>query len=112
MCEFNSVFTAQVSILIMRSEKFCTVSHFQGLYKCVAITAKYSTDLHTRNLVPLIECAVAKVVPEHPILCVGITGEETDTPAFVRLHSIDLSKCIEHREVIAFTVDEYNGILE
>lgn len=58
------------------------------------------------------ESALTKVVIKHPVLCVGIVDEETEKPAFVRLESIDLPKCIEYREVIAFTQSEYNAALE
>lgn len=93
-------------------EKFSTVQHFHGYYRCVAVTAKYTTKMHSCGLAPLIESALTKVVLEHPMLCAGIIDENTEKPAFVRLDTIDLSKCVEYRDVIAFTLAEYNEVLE
>ena len=76
------------------------------------MTAKYTTKAYSRSLAPWIESALTKVVLQHPALCVGIIDEDTEKPAFVRLDTIDLSKCVEHRDVIAFTLPEYNEVLE
>ena len=88
------------------------IRHFQGVYRCIAVTANYSTTLHTIPLEVLIESALRKVILRHPVLCVGIIHEKTEKPAFVRLDSIDLSTCIEYQNVVASTQDEYNAALE
>jgi hypothetical protein len=88
------------------------IRHFQGVYRCIAVTANYSTSSNTCLHGLLIESALTKVILRHPVLCVGIIHEETENPAFVRLDSIDLSTCIEYRDVNASTQDEYNIALQ
>jgi len=78
-------------------EQFSTVRHDLGLYRCVQNTARYSIDHSPDDLLTTLETALAKVILRHPPLCCGIINEDKDDPAFVRLESIEVSKCIDYR---------------
>ncbi|KAH9203879.1 alcohol acetyltransferase [Leptodontidium sp. 2 PMI_412] len=80
----------------MGSEKFSTIPHNLGYYRSVANTARYRTDTEPQLLGSIIEAAVAQVVLKHSALCCGIINEDTNEPAFIRLDSINLSKCIRY----------------
>jgi len=56
--------------------------------------------------------ALSKVILQHPLLCVGIVNEDKHDAAFVRLNSIDLSKCLEYKVISASTKAEYDKSLE
>ncbi len=88
------------------------IRHFQGSYRCVAVTARYFTTSNASLLAIHVENALTNVILRHPVLCVGIIQEGTERPAFVRLESIDLMRCVEYRDVIAFTPEEYTTALE
>ena len=88
-------------------EQFSTVRHDLGLYRCVQNTARYSIDRTAEDLISTTENALAKVILRHPSLCCGIINEDKDEPAFVRLESIDVSKCIDHQVLDSETPEEY-----
>jgi hypothetical protein len=95
-------------LIYERRERFSTARHHLGYYRCVANTAKYSIDEHLEDLSSVFETAVAKVILQHPALCCGIINEDKKDPAFIRLNSIDVSKCIEYRDLDVLTVEEYD----
>jgi len=92
-------------------EQFSTVRHDLGLYRCVQNTARYSIDRSTDDLVAVLGKALVKVILRHPSLCCGIINEDKDGPSFVRLESIDVSKCIDHRVLESQTPKEYEQSL-
>src|SRR4051794_15041587 len=51
------------------------------------------------ELISTFESAVARVVLKHPHMHVGLAGEDTDKPCWVRLDSINLQNHIEWRIV-------------
>ncbi|KAE9368849.1 hypothetical protein N431DRAFT_470533 [Stipitochalara longipes BDJ] len=94
-------------------EQFSTVRHDLGLYRCVQNTARYSIDRSTNDLIDTLENALIKVISRHPPLCCGIINDDKDDPAFIRLESIDISKCIDHRILDSSTPEEYEqGLTE
>lgn len=92
-------------------EKFSTVRHNLGLYRCVQNIAKYSLDRSPDDLPTTLETAVAKVILRHPPLCCGIINEDKEDPAFVRLESINVLKCIDYRILDSSTSEEYEQSL-
>jgi hypothetical protein len=98
--------------LIKRArEQFSTVRHDLGLYRCVQNIAKYSTDRSPDDMLIALETALAKVILRHPPLCCGIINEDKDDPAFVRLESIDMSKCLDYRILDSSTPEEHEQSL-
>ena len=95
-------------LIYEKRERFSTARHHLGYYRCVAITAKYSIDEHPEDLSPILETALANVILQHPALCCGIINEDKKDPAFIRLNSIDVSKCIEYRDLDVLTAEEYD----
>jgi hypothetical protein len=95
-------------LIYERRERFSTARHHLGYYRCVANTAKYSIDEHLEDLSSVLETALAKVILQHPALCCGIINEDKKDPAFIRLNSIDVSKCIEYRDLGVLTAEEYD----
>jgi hypothetical protein len=78
-------------------ESYSTSRHNLGFYRCVALTARYSVDRSTlgnHDLQTAIEHAVAQTILAHPVLQVGIVGEEDTKPYFIHLEQLDLSKLI------------------
>ncbi|KAH8680113.1 alcohol acetyltransferase [Tricladium varicosporioides] len=88
-------------------EKFSTVRHAHGFYRCVGNTARYSFPSSLKDLSALLEIALAKVILQHASLCVGITREDTETSQFVRLESINVYQCIEYHKLKSSTPNEY-----
>lgn len=64
------------------------------------------------ELISTFERAVARVVLKHPHLHVGVVGEHTDKPCWVRLDSIDLQNHIEWRVVMGGVADLQKVFLE
>ncbi|KAH7356449.1 alcohol acetyltransferase [Rhexocercosporidium sp. MPI-PUGE-AT-0058] len=77
-------------------EKFSTIPHNLGYYRCVANTAQYRTDTEPQLLGSIIERAVAQAVLKHPALCCGIKNEDGNDPTFIRVESVNLSDHIKY----------------
>lgn len=81
----------------------------------LACRYKFPSDLLRRtsqhDLVVTFERAVARVILRHPHLHVGIVGETTTQPYWVRLNSVMLKKHIEWRLVEGDTDSLEQGIL-
>lgn len=93
-------------------ERFSTARHNLGYYRCVAITARYyREDPNPGDLLTAVENALAKVILRHPPLCCGIINEDKNDPAFVRLESIDVSKCLNYRVLESSTPEKYEKSL-
>ncbi|TVY13681.1 putative alcohol acetyltransferase FCK4 [Lachnellula arida] len=88
-------------------ERFSTARHNLGVYRCVAITARYCTTHDSGELSLIIEAALAKVILEHPALCCGIINEDKNDPAYIRLDSIDVLKCIDYRTLESSNAEEH-----
>jgi hypothetical protein len=87
----------QKMVLTKSSETYSTSRHNLGFYRCVGLTARYSvpcSSLKDKSLESVIEHAVAQTILSHPILQVGILNEDTRTPQFVYLPTLDLSRLI------------------
>jgi hypothetical protein len=93
-------------LIYERRERFSTARHHLGYYRCVANAVRYSIDKHSEDLSSILETALAKVILKHPALCCGIINEVKKDPAFIRLNFIDLSKCIEYRDLDVLTAEE------
>jgi hypothetical protein len=52
------------------------------------------------------------VILRYPPLCCGIVNEDKSEPAFIRLDSIDLLKCVEYKDISALIPSEYERDLE
>ncbi len=71
-------------------------------YRCVGQTARFNVPqslLEDQDLGSVIEHAVAQTILSHPVLQVGIVGEDTPSPYFVYLPSLDLSKLVRWEQV-------------
>ncbi|KAG9236427.1 alcohol acetyltransferase [Amylocarpus encephaloides] len=88
-------------------ERFSTVRHHAGIYRCVVSTARYVTSTSPENLETTIQAALTKVILQHPALCCGIVDDDKNESSFVRLESIDLSRCIEHKPLEALVMGEH-----
>ncbi|KAF2465683.1 uncharacterized protein BDR25DRAFT_294701 [Lindgomyces ingoldianus] len=79
-----------------RLETHSTVRHDLGLYNNVACAAYYSppNPVQPAPLEPLIHSALGKVIFSHPILSAIPLNENTSSPYFARLPTIDLRKCV------------------
>ncbi|TVY45868.1 putative alcohol acetyltransferase [Lachnellula occidentalis] len=93
--------------LVGNIERFSTARHSLGVYRCVANTARYSSTQDSGELCLAIEAALVKVILEHPALCCGIINEDKKDPAYVRLDSIDISKCIDYRMLESSSAEEH-----
>ncbi|KAF4632365.1 hypothetical protein G7Y89_g5754 [Cudoniella acicularis] len=94
-------------------ERFSTVRHNQGTYRCVCITARYITPSAPEDLVSTLEATLGKVILQHAALCCGIINEDKEDPHFVRLESIDVSKCIEYQNLKVTSTEEHEqGLVE
>jgi Alcohol acetyltransferase len=63
------------------------------------------------DLLVAMESALARVILRHPPLCCGIINEDKDDPSFVRLESIDVSKCIDYRLLNSSVQEEHEQSL-
>lgn len=100
-------------LIIKLSEQFSTVRHSLGFYRCVANTARYTLPSSQSDIPSILEAAVAKVALQHPPLLCGVINEERNDPSFICLASIDLSICIEYRNLDFSTEEEYEqGLIE
>jgi hypothetical protein len=103
-------------LMLEAREKYSTVRHALGLNRCVQNIARYSINHKTHDLLATLETALAKVILRHPALCCGIINEDREDPAFVRVEAVDLSKCIDYRNLDSATMEEYEqsliGIME
>ena len=79
--------------------------YYNDCYCGTAVTCRYllpddvadmtrHQDVQARFL-----CAVARTILDHPMLLVGLVGDKTKSPAYVRLDSINLDDMIEWRVV-------------
>ncbi|KAK3291705.1 alcohol acetyltransferase-domain-containing protein [Chaetomium fimeti] len=84
-----------------------TLNQMRGII--LAYRYKIPTQLASRTagheLVSTFERAVARVVLKHPHLHVGLVGEDTDKPCWVRLERLDLRNHIKWRTVGGGTSD-------
>ncbi|CAM1507544.1 Fc.00g071850.m01.CDS01 [Cosmosporella sp. VM-42] len=82
-------------------ELFSSTRQHLGIYRCVTITCRHQLP----NSLPLsttshpIFPALARVVSFHPMLRVGILGQDTNTATFSHIPQIDLRKHVEFRNV-------------
>lgn len=101
--------------LTSNRESYSTSRHNLGFYRCVALTARYSVRLSSlgdRNLGAVIEHAVAQTILSHPVLQAGIVGEDTTTPHFVYLPTLDLSELIDWEHVETGTPSDRDRTLQ
>ncbi|KAI0470774.1 hypothetical protein GGR56DRAFT_682765 [Xylariaceae sp. FL0804] len=99
-----------------REAKWNTSRHSLGLYRSVIVTCRYtlaSPALFQHGdggrrppLREAVEHALARVVMRHGGLRVGIAGEDTPEPAFVRLRTIDLRRMLEWVDMPASSASE------
>ncbi|KAL2020162.1 hypothetical protein VTK56DRAFT_8686 [Thermocarpiscus australiensis] len=85
--------------------------HDIGFYNCVANTCRYLVplaSLGSRPISDVLETALANAVLALPSLCVGIVGQSTSKPYFVRLPSVNL----EHHLEIVETPNSGPGALD
>lgn len=68
--------------------------------------------LRDQNLESVVEHAVAQTILSHPVLQVGIVGEDTTSPSFVYLPSLDLSNLIRWEQVDADTPSGRDAALQ
>ncbi|KAI0150415.1 hypothetical protein GGR57DRAFT_504416 [Xylariaceae sp. FL1272] len=86
--------------------KFNTARHSLGIMRAVIVTGRYNvSSAHLQQQAPsislpsAIENAVSRVVLGQAMLRVGIAGEDTKDPAFVRLKAIDMRSVIEWKKL-------------
>lgn len=64
------------------------------------------------DLRAVVEHAVAQTILSHPVLQAGIVDEDTTSPHFVHLATLDLSELVEWKTVDANTVSDRDTILQ
>ncbi|KAM5354503.1 hypothetical protein ACJ41O_001150 [Fusarium nematophilum] len=94
----------------MSNEIYSSSRHPLGLYRCVAVTARYTLPPNTPPSNAAILIALASVTNAHPMLRVGILGEDTNTAHFSHIHEINLDNHVEFRVVP--DADDYEKTLE
>lgn len=78
-------------------ETYSTARHSLGFYCCVAQTARYAVPrslVRDTNLESAIEHGLSQTILSHPILQVGVVGEDTTSADFVHLPTLDLSDLV------------------
>ncbi|KAF4979609.1 hypothetical protein FZEAL_4238 [Fusarium zealandicum] len=78
-------------------ELYSSSRHHLGLYRCVVITGRYTLPRGSPPSDAAIFSALGNVVAAHPMLRVGIHGEETNTAHFTPISEVDLRKQAEFR---------------
>lgn len=79
-------------------EQFSTARHYLGFYNNVGLTATYSHPSSTTPLSTLIFQALRTVIQQHSILSAIPLAEDSQTPYFARLPTIDLRTCVRFVE--------------
>ncbi|KAK0737712.1 alcohol acetyltransferase [Apiosordaria backusii] len=82
-------------------EIYSSSRHTLGFYKCVINTCRYTVPaatVHGQSVHAVFERAIASVVLEIPSLGVGIKDEDTSSPYFVELPSINLQSHLDYLE--------------
>ncbi|KAK7976800.1 hypothetical protein PG989_015263 [Apiospora arundinis] len=88
-------------------EKFESAMHSLNVYYGCALTCRYTVAAILRGaqaedaLREHFERAVALAVLDHPMLQVGLVGEDTKNPVWVRLDRIDLRQHIQWQTIVA-----------
>lgn len=100
-------------------ETFSTARHSLGFYNNVGFTATYTLPDNELSVnLKIIYRALGQLIDQHPILSAIPLDEDTKTPYFARLDSIDLAQCvfIVHRELAVpadgQTDEELDAVLE
>ncbi|KAH6610021.1 alcohol acetyltransferase [Trichoderma cornu-damae] len=107
--------TSNTSPRILRklgnNEHFSSTRHHLGIYRCVTVTCRHlhppSSHPHGTSVSPSFYAALAAVVKDHPMLRVGIAGEDTNDAHFTHVPQIDLRNHVSVVEVPCRSVREY-----
>lgn len=79
-----------------------------GIYRRVVVSARYQIP-QSLDPVPAITSALASVVRDQPLLCVGILDEDTSVATFSHIPEINLRHHLEWRHSDANSVDVYDA---
>ncbi|KAF5022502.1 hypothetical protein F66182_5474 [Fusarium sp. NRRL 66182] len=80
-------------------EAYSSSRHPLGLYRCVAVTARYTLAPNAAPSDAVIFAALANLINAHPMLRVGITGEDTNYAHFTFIPELNLAELVEFRTV-------------
>lgn len=77
-------------------EKLYTTRHALGLYRSVIVNCRYrlAKSIEKAKLRDVVFLALCRVIKQHAALCCAITGEDTETPSFKRVASINLAEIV------------------
>jgi hypothetical protein len=75
-------------------EQFSSARHHLGFYNNVGVSASYSTVQDLNNIKENVLSAVAIVIRRHPILSAIPVDEDSTTPYFARLPTINLDNTV------------------
>ncbi|KAH7131527.1 alcohol acetyltransferase [Dactylonectria estremocensis] len=79
-------------------ELFSSTRHPLGLYRCVVLSGRYTNPPETTAD---LFAALGRLVAAHPMLRVGIVGEDTDAAHFSHVAEVDLQKHVGVRTLPA-----------
>lgn len=83
-------------------ETYSASRHALGIYRCVTVSARYVNPPSPPSAADAaIFRALGQLVLRHPMLRVGIRGEDTNTPEFVSVPSLDLQDHVTFRSLPA-----------
>lgn len=102
-----------VHITDQHRELFCSTRHHLGIYRCVAVSARYQLPPSTcaANQEASLTAALTSVVKDQPLLRVGILKQDTGKATFSHTARINLRNHLEWRSSNAQTTDEYEAEL-
>ncbi|KAH7127538.1 alcohol acetyltransferase [Dactylonectria macrodidyma] len=82
-------------------ELYSSSRHPLGLYRCVVLTGRYTNPPPGTNADAAVFAALSRLVSAHPMLRVGIIGEDTDAAHFSHVAEVDLQKHVGFRTLPA-----------
>ncbi|KAH8900442.1 hypothetical protein GQ53DRAFT_675144 [Thozetella sp. PMI_491] len=82
-------------------ERFFSSMHLKNLHLGVVISCRYivPSSFDRSSIKDTVKRAIARSVLEHPVLCVGQAGEDTESPTWVQLDALDLNVHIDWRSI-------------
>ncbi|KAF7545590.1 hypothetical protein G7046_g9530 [Stylonectria norvegica] len=78
-------------------ELFSSTRHHLGIYRCVVVTCRYT--IASPSSTSRIYAALASLIRAHPMLRVGILGQDTNKATFSHISDIDLRNHVEFRTI-------------
>ncbi|EJD49619.1 hypothetical protein AURDEDRAFT_150454 [Auricularia subglabra TFB-10046 SS5] len=94
---------------LSKMEMYSSYRQHLGIYRCVIFTCRYTTSPSSSPAT--LYAALARVITKHPMLRVGILGQDTDNALFSHVLRVDLRNHVEFRTLDKAEGAEYNQAL-